>query len=85
MIDCQNTWVLSIQQSRIVGTLVVLNPKVGVHVWSVVNWAPAESNYPAVLSNGPINFWLANKTQYQLDEAADNVNYNPVGSVSRVV
>jgi hypothetical protein len=80
VIDCEGDWVLSIQRARIMGTLVVLNPKSGTYVWSVVNWAPAVSNYPALLSNGGVNFWLGNKAERELDEAYDNVNYNPSGA-----
>jgi hypothetical protein len=80
VIDCEGDWVLSIQRARIMGTLVILNPKAGTFVWSVVNWSPAVSNFPALLSNGGVNFWLANHTEYQLDEAHDNVNYNPSGA-----
>jgi hypothetical protein len=78
VIDCEGDWVLSIQRARISGTLVVLNPKAGTYVWSVVHWAPAVSNYPTLLSNGPVNFWLGNESERQLDEGHDNVNYNPI-------
>lgn len=79
VVDCQDNWVLSIQRSRIVGTLVVLNPKDALYVWSVVHWSPAVANYPAILSNGKVNLWLGSQSVYQLDEGSDNVNYNPPG------
>lgn len=80
VIDCQGGLV-SIQRSRIVGTLVVLNPhSAGTFIWSVVNWAPAVSNYPAILSNGIVNFWLANDLASELEEGPANVNYNPFGA-----
>ncbi len=67
--------------SRIVGTLVVLNPhNEGTFIWSVVHWSPAVSNYPAILSDGIINFWLGNEAETHLREGPANVNYNPIGA-----
>jgi hypothetical protein len=71
---------LSLDRMRIVGTLVVLNGDVV--VWGPVNWAPAVSNYPALLSKGNINLWMGTPTASfeTLSEATANVNFNPVGT-----
>ncbi|NNF43382.1 MAG: hypothetical protein HKN62_10115, partial [Phycisphaerales bacterium] len=77
IIDLQGG-ILSLQRTRISGTLVVLNGPV--YVWAVVHWAPAVSNYPALLSNTEINFWLGNDGSTELNEAKANTNYNPLGT-----
>ncbi len=51
-------------------------------MWAAVNWSPAISNYPALLSNSNINFWLGNQgpAKTTVNEAECNVNLNPPGT-----
>ena len=69
---------ITIQNCRIVGTLVVLNAATGSQVAGSVNWAPAVSNYPCLLvqSVTGASFGL----QYSnaaLSESSAGVNLNP--------
>ena len=78
VVDClsQN---LSIQDCRIVGTLVLLNPGPGTLVDGSVNWQPAVSNYPALLVQGSAT--IRHSAGFQLGEGApNNVNFNPTGT-----
>ncbi len=50
-IDCAGQ-VIQIYNSRIVGTLVIINPGSASAVQTAVNWAPAVSNYPCLLVSG---------------------------------
>jgi hypothetical protein len=63
---------LTIQDSRIVGTLVVLNASLVV-VQNSVNWAPASSGMPALMVQGPLQLAY---TATNLNETL-GVNFNP--------
>jgi len=65
---------LSIEEARIVGTLVVRSASAGVNITGPINWEPAFSNYPALLAQGPISVKLSSTT---LNETTSPVNFNP--------
>jgi hypothetical protein len=82
-INCQGNR-LVIERSRIVGTLLVLNPGPNSCVADgPINWAPAVTGYPALLVNADspanANFSLR-ATNRVLNEAELDVNYNPTGA-----
>ncbi len=81
-IDC-NGQRLVIERSRILGTLLVVNPGANSCVADgPINWAPAVAGYPALLvdadSASDANFSLR-ATNRKLNEADNAVNYNPAG------
>jgi hypothetical protein len=78
VIDCMGA-VLRIQDSRIIATLVILNPGPGSSVTSAINWAPAQADYPSLLVSGAFEF--SHSASTPLDEAALGVNFNPPGSL----
>lgn len=69
---------ITVQNCRIVGTLVLLNAGSGSGVAGSVNWAPAVSNYPCLLVQSTLgsNFALQ-YTNVALFEANLGVNFNP--------
>jgi hypothetical protein len=75
---------LIIEHSRIVGTLLIVNPGAN----SCVNdgpiaWSPAVAGYPALLvdsDNGASADFAINATNHVLSEKDDGVNYNPSGA-----
>ncbi len=76
VIDCGGAKIM-VKSSRIVGTLVVLNPRSDSGVWDTIHWEPAVANYPALLVNGVISFNFQNTT---LSEATQGTNFNPPGT-----
>tara|TARA_R110002072_G_scaffold243821_2_gene403087 strand:+ start:64527 stop:65819 length:1293 start_codon:yes stop_codon:yes gene_type:complete len=76
VIDCggQN---LEIKNSRILGTLVLLNPGTGCLTSSAVHWDTVVPNLPALLVDG--DFQLGH-TQPSLNEANLSTNFNPAGT-----
>ncbi len=66
-----------IQNCRIVGTLVLLNPGSISDVLFAVNWEPAVINYPALLVSGDMRISLNNAP---LSETTLAVNFNPPGT-----
>jgi hypothetical protein len=76
---------LVIERSRIVGTLLVINPGAGSCVsYGPISWRPAVAGYPALLvdsDNGSsaADFSL-NATNRGLSEKDIGVNYNPGGA-----
>jgi hypothetical protein len=73
-IDCQGE-VLTIQDVRIVGTLVLLNAGSGSEVRNFVNWEPAVPNFPALLVQGPM--YLNFNSTVTLSEGTLSTNFNP--------
>ena len=67
---------LRVQNVRIVGTLVILNPGV-VSVLGCVNWEPAIANYPSLLVRGNVELAITNTA---LSESAYSTNFNPTGT-----
>lgn len=69
---------IQIQHSRIVGTLVLLNPDPQTRLENVQTWEPAIANYPTLLVSGSIVLDIDGP---ELSEIADKiVNYNPPGT-----
>ncbi|MEQ9455235.1 MAG: hypothetical protein RLN76_11685 [Phycisphaeraceae bacterium] len=80
IIDLENVDKISIEDSRIVGTLVLLNSADGSEVVETVTWEPAVSNYPALMVKG--NFELRFSSDSTLSEGLTK-NYNPPGTPYR--
>lgn len=82
-INCNNNR-LVIERSRIVGTLLVVNPGAGSCVSNgPINWSPAVAGYPALLvdaDNGTGADFGIYATNRVLSETENGVNYNPVGA-----
>lgn len=74
MIDCAGGQ-LTISNTRIVGTLIVLNAS-QVTLSGSVTWEPARGDLPALLVQGPLA-WRTTNTN--LREVDGSVNYNPPG------
>lgn len=68
---------LHIHNARIVGTLVLINPRTDSEVSASVNWEPAVANYPAMLVSGSFIFAMTN---VGLSETTIGVNLNPSGA-----
>ena len=84
VIDCLGKR-LSIKGSRIVGTLVLINPGPGSRIGTPVdgdtvslNWAPAVSNYPCLLVKG--DMIISFRSDRNLEEPKIGVNLNPPGT-----
>lgn len=82
IIDCQGN-ILTIQNSRLEATLVLLNTGGGTEVRKDIHWEPAIANYPALLSQGDVH--LFEHAEHVLREAQLNVNFNPPGSPYQTV
>lgn len=76
IIACNGQNVL-IGRSRIVGTLVFLDPGANTTVEGPTNWEPAIYNYPALLSNNTMNIAM---TSSGFSEATYGANLNPPGT-----
>ncbi len=77
VIDCQGQNIY-IERSRIVGTLVLLNPGAQSSIRAAsVNWEPAAANFPALLVDG--NFAIE-ATDTGLSEHLTGTNFNPPGT-----
>jgi len=84
IIDC-GSGKISIRNSRIVGTLILLNQNEdGAEIAGSMNWAPAVisadpmvTNLPVLLSNKQLNLYCTNTA---LDEGLVNANFNPTGT-----
>jgi hypothetical protein len=81
-IDCAGNR-LVIERSRIVGTLLVLNPGADSCVNNgPIRWSPAVAGYPALLvdaDSGNADFSIL-ATNRALSEKENGVNYNPAGA-----
>jgi hypothetical protein len=82
-IDCGGQR-LTIERSRILGTLLIINPGAGSCVASgPIHWSPFEAGYPALLvdADDPANAdFTIRATNRVLSEAEQNVNFNPAGA-----
>lgn len=86
IIDCGGKKI-SIRNSRIVGTLILLNQNEGgSEIAGSINWTPAvtsadpmATNLPVLLSNKQLNLYFANTP---LDEGLRNANFNPTGATA---
>jgi hypothetical protein len=75
---------LIIERSRILGTLLVVNPGAGSCISNgPIHWSPAVAGYPALLVDADTatnaNFSI-NATNRGLSEKENGVNFNPVGA-----
>ena len=77
VLDCKNQK-LTISDSRIVGTLVILDPGADSSIADQVSIAPAISNYPSLLVRG--NFKFSFQSDSFLKESSEGVNFNPAGA-----
>lgn len=76
VIDCQGQ-PLVIENSRILGTLVILNPGSTCIIQNSVRWDPVSPNYPALMVRGDAQFATS---QAALDEGLLATNFNPPGA-----
>lgn len=76
VIDCQGQN-LVIEYSRILGTLVIINPGSTCRVQGSVSWSPVSPNYPALLVRGNAQFTCS---QMDLSENLLATNFNPTGA-----
>ncbi|MAT15856.1 MAG: hypothetical protein CMJ46_11380 [Planctomyces sp.] len=77
IIDCGGSK-LAIEDSRILGTLVLLNPRSDSQVNpGGIAWSPVKSNFPCLLVKGSFSICANNDG---LNETRDDVNYNPIGA-----
>lgn len=76
VIDCQGQN-LTLDYSRIVGTLVFINPGTTCKISGSNSWTPVSPNYPALLVRGNAQFTT---TQEILDEVTLATNFNPTGA-----
>ena len=76
VIDCLGQ-PIKIENSRFVGTLVLLNVGFGSTVRGSMNWEPAIANYPALLVSGDMDFTLSKNN---LRENNLGINLNPPGT-----
>ncbi len=75
VIDCQGLDI-TIANSRIVGTLVLLDPGAASAIKPEIHWEPAVANYPALLVRGSFS---VNAGQGGLSES-NGLNFNPPGT-----
>ncbi len=81
VIDCLGS-VIVIQNSRIAGTLVVLNPGVGSIVQGAMVWSPATPNYPSLLVQGNMTI---SATGTLSENGSPSINFNPATTPYRGV
>lgn len=77
VIDCGGA-VFEIRTSRVVGTLVILNPGAGSRTYGTLHMAPAVTNYPALLVEG--DFRLGHWNLPFVEGSPVNYNFNPIGT-----
>lgn len=68
---------VTIENSRIYGTLVLLDVGAGSQIQNSVIWGPVVSNYPSLLVRGDLEINLGNAS---LNEGALGINLNPPGA-----
>lgn len=83
-IDCGGQ-PITIKRSRIIGTLVILNPGSGSVVGGigaddVVNWVPAIPNFPCLLVSGDMSITFSTTSSTTLSESNISTNFNPSGA-----
>ncbi len=69
---------ITIQESRILGTLVVLDPGSGSAIAGAVNWERFDPALPAMMVRGPMEFEWSGTLQES--GSGRNMNFNPSGS-----
>lgn len=78
VINCAEVNIV-IRNSRIVGTLVILDPGPQTEIQQSVNWAAAVANYPALLVRGTMQVNL-DSSGASLSEGTLATNFNPPGT-----
>ena len=73
VIDCEGQ-TLTIKNSRVQGTIVILNPGTGTAIRGSVHWKTKVDNYPALLVEGNIQI---RTTTAVLSESSLSTNFNP--------
>lgn len=68
---------VNIRNSRVLGTLVILNPNALSQIGPKVSMSPASSDLPTLLVRGSIDFVLDNA---DLTESDEDRNFNPAGA-----
>ncbi len=68
---------LRIEYARIIGTLVLINPRSDSEIRNSIAWEPAVANYPVLLVSGACQL---NYTNTVLSESSRNINFNPDGA-----
>lgn len=76
VIDCQGQN-LTIENSRILGTLVIINPGTICNLQGALSLSPLSPNFPAVMVQGNAQFDTA---WTSLSESAQATNFNPSGA-----
>jgi hypothetical protein len=77
VIDCKGQS-LTIRDSRIHATIVLLNASATPELDNTLHWEPAAANYPALMVQGPLLMnWDGG---VQLSEVVQTTNFNPVGT-----
>ena len=76
VIDCGGQRV-TISNSRILGTIVLLNPAANSSLAGSLRWNTAVGNYPALLVLGELEI---RTTQFDLSEGTLGANFNPAGA-----
>lgn len=75
IIDCHGQ-IFRLRRSRIVGTLVILDPGAGSRIEDGVSIEPASADSPALLVRGALEF---RQVSTDLSEADEVTNFNPTG------
>jgi hypothetical protein len=76
VIDCSGS-AITVQDCRILGTLVLLNPGAGSLITGSVRWDPAQAGMPCLLVKGDL---VIATSQTALSESALATNFNPSGT-----
>ena len=76
IIDC-NYQKIRIRETRIVGTIGLINPGSGSIIEREMNWEAAVENYPVLLVYGDLTISMANEV---LSESEENTNFNPAST-----
>lgn len=77
IIDAANN-AIAIKACRIIGTLVIINPKGAVALQSTIVAEPAVRNYPCIMIQGDASIETTSGTM--TESSSTTPNYNPVGS-----
>lgn len=77
VINCANKKIV-ISNSRIVGTLVLLDPGAGSVIQGSMNWCPMVSTYPSLMVRGDMAISCASSALAESSSPA--VNFNPAGT-----
>ncbi len=76
VIDCQGQNLI-IENTRVMGTLVILNPGITCRIQGSNHWSPVSPNYPALMVRGNAQFQMS---QLDLNESLLATNFNPPGA-----